>query len=118
MERREAKTLSSRSLRHEERLHGSPRRRRHYTEMERSKGSCEGGVITYYHDFPGNDRGCCMEIKIAGSLNKYGFDQADKVIEPRGGISPTILAHLQGQMGHQIQVIEHDEIRESDKGKD
>ena len=82
-----------------------------------ARGVVRGGVIPYYHDFPRNDRSCCMEIKIAGSLNKYGFDQADKVIEPRGGISPTILAHLQGQMGHQIQVIEHDEIRESDIGK-
>lgn len=49
-----------------------------------------------------------MKTKIAGSLNKYGFDQADNVFSVVG-CSPTILAHLQGQMGHQINILVEEE---------
>lgn len=45
---------------------------------------------------------------IAGSLNKYGFKQADDVWSI-GGVSPTILAHLQGQLGHQINILLEEE---------
>ena len=50
-----------------------------------------------------------METKIAGSLNLYGFAQADNVYSTEG-ICPTILAHLQGQTGHQIQILEESEM--------
>lgn len=49
-----------------------------------------------------------METKIAGILNLYGFSQADKVYSTEG-ICPTILAYKQGQIGHQIQIIEESE---------
>ena len=49
--------------------------------------------------------------KLAGSLNLYGFDQADNVWSV-DGISPTILAHLGGQIGHQINIL----IEEKDNG--
>lgn len=42
---------------------------------------------------------------IAGSLRKYGFDQADNVFSVKG-LCPTILAHLQGKIGHQINIME------------
>jgi|GEM_PF-3137146 len=51
---------------------------------------------------------------LAGSLNKYGFGQADKVWE-MGGCSPTILAYNQGQIGHQIQVAVRREVRDDDE---
>ena len=44
----------------------------------------------------------------AGSLNLYGFGQADCVWY-LGGICPTIMAHLQGQIGHAILVLEVEE---------
>ena len=47
-------------------------------------------------------------LVIAGSLNKYGFSQAD-VVYSTEGISPTIVAHLQGQLGHQINILEEEE---------
>lgn len=47
------------------------------------------------------------EPTVAGSLRKYGFQQADNVYSTRG-VSPTILAHLQGQIGHQINILEED----------
>ena len=47
-------------------------------------------------------------VMIAGSLNKYGFDQADKVYSVEG-LCPTILAHLQGQIGHQINILENED---------
>ena len=60
-----------------------------------------------------------METKIAGSLNLYGFSQADNVYSI-DGICPTILAHLQGQIGHQIQILEESESltfpTDTDKG--
>lgn len=43
----------------------------------------------------------------AGSLNKYNFGQADSVWS-LNGISPTILAYNQGQIGHQIQILVED----------
>ena len=52
------------------------------------------------------------EPKLAGNLHKYNFDQADNVWSI-GGVSPTILAHLQGQIGHQINILEE----EDDDGK-
>lgn len=48
------------------------------------------------------------EPMLAGSLNKYGFAQADSVWSVNG-ICPTILAHLQGQIGHQINILEQSE---------
>ena len=45
------------------------------------------------------------EVKLAGSLNKYDFGQADNVYS-LDGISPTILAYNQGQIGHQINILE------------
>ena len=50
-----------------------------------------------------------METKIAGSLNLYGFSQADNVYST-DGICPTILAYNQGQIGHQIQILEENEM--------
>lgn len=44
------------------------------------------------------------KTKVAGSLNKYGFSQADTVWSS-DGISPTILAYNAGQMGHQINIL-------------
>ena len=43
--------------------------------------------------------------KLAGSLNKYGFAQADNVYSVYG-VSPTITAHLGGQVGHQVNILE------------
>lgn len=43
-----------------------------------------------------------------GSLNKYGFDQADSVWDSSKQC-PTILAHLQGQIGHQVNILEEEE---------
>lgn len=40
----------------------------------------------------------------AGSLNKYGFQQADDVYSI-DGVCPTILAHGQGTIGHQINLL-------------
>ena len=45
---------------------------------------------------------------LAGSLDKYHFRQADAVYSP-DGISPSIMAHLGGQNGHQIQILEEPE---------
>ena len=44
------------------------------------------------------------EPKLAGSLRRYNFGQADNVWS-LGGISPTILAYNQGQIGHQINIL-------------
>ena len=44
------------------------------------------------------------EPKLAGSLNKYDFGQADNVWSIYG-VSPTILAYNQGQIGHQINIL-------------
>lgn len=41
---------------------------------------------------------------VAGNLGVYGFSQADSV-HSTDGISPTILAHLQGQIGHQVNIM-------------
>lgn len=43
--------------------------------------------------------------KLAGNLHKYDFGQADNVWSVKG-ISPTILAHNGGVMGHQINILE------------
>lgn len=43
-------------------------------------------------------------MRIAGSLNKYGFAQADNVWSVKG-VCPTVLAHIGGQIGHQIQIL-------------
>ena len=48
---------------------------------------------------------------LIGSLNKYGFLQADSVWDSNG-VSPTILAHLQGQIGHQVNILVVDELTE------
>ena len=45
---------------------------------------------------------------VAGSLGYYGFDQADSVWDVNG-VCPTILAHLQGQIGHQVNILEEEE---------
>ena len=45
---------------------------------------------------------------LAGSLKNYDFAQADNVYSI-GGLSPTILAHLQGQTDHQINILEEDD---------
>lgn len=42
---------------------------------------------------------------VAGNLHKYGFAQADNVYSV-DGVSPVILAHLQGQIGHQVNILE------------
>lgn len=47
------------------------------------------------------------EPKLAGSLNRYDFGQADNVWSI-GGVSPTILAYNQGQIGHQINILVED----------
>lgn len=52
------------------------------------------------------------EVILAGSLNKYGFSQADYVWSING-ICPTILAHLQGYIGHQINILEDNRQRDS-----
>lgn len=60
------------------------------------------------------------EQKLAGDLHKYGFQQADSVWSI-GGVCPTILAHLQGQVGHQINILEEwgdGEIPESPEKQD
>lgn len=44
-------------------------------------------------------------MRIAGSLNKYGFAQADNVWSVKG-VCPTVLAYNGGQIGHQIQILE------------
>lgn len=44
------------------------------------------------------------KIILAGNLHKYGFTQADNVYSTKG-VSPTILAHGQGTIGHQVQII-------------
>lgn len=46
----------------------------------------------------------------AGNLHIYGFAQADDVYST-GGVSPTILAHGQGTIGHQINILEEDDVR-------
>lgn len=51
-----------------------------------------------------------VETILAGNLHKYGFAQADNVYSV-GGLCPTILAHLQGQMGHQINILEESDVR-------
>ena len=43
--------------------------------------------------------------KLAGSLNKYNFAQADSVYS-KDGISPSIMAYNGGQNGHQIQILD------------
>lgn len=50
---------------------------------------------------------------IAGSLRKYGFAQADNVWDI-GGVCPTILAYNQGQIGHQINILEENDEQVSD----
>lgn len=52
------------------------------------------------------------DVVVVGNLHKYGFSQADNVYSTCG-ISPTILAHLQGYIGHQINILEE----EDDGGK-
>lgn len=54
-----------------------------------------------------------MKPKIAGSLEKYGFGQAARVYST-GGLCPATIAHLQGQLGHQINIVELDN-EQSDK---
>lgn len=49
-------------------------------------------------------------IKLAGSVNRYGFSQADDIYSVKG-ISPTILAHLQGQTGHAIQIVYEERVQ-------
>ena len=53
------------------------------------------------------------KTKVAGSLNKYGFSQADNVWSING-VCPTILAHLQGQIGHQINILEEEEVEDDE----
>lgn len=51
------------------------------------------------------------DVVAVGSLHKYNFAQADNVWSING-ICPTILAYNQGQIGHQINILEE----EDDKG--
>ncbi len=54
-----------------------------------------------------------MMVEIAGSLNRYGFGQADRVIGV-SGISPTIITKGD-QIGHQINIlVEEDDEDEED----
>lgn len=46
---------------------------------------------------------------LIGSLNKYGFRQADSVWDITG-VCPTILAHLQGHIGHQVNILVPDSV--------
>ena len=48
--------------------------------------------------------------KLAGNLHRWDFAQADNVYSVYG-ICPTITAHLQGQHGHQINILEEAENR-------
>ena len=59
------------------------------------------------------------EPKLAGSLNRYDFGQADNVWSI-GGVSPTILAYNQGQIGHQINILveENEQSNEETKKED
>lgn len=52
---------------------------------------------------------------VAGSLGYYGFDQADSVWDVNG-VCPTILAHLQGQIGHQVNILEEEETDDGREG--
>ncbi len=49
-------------------------------------------------------------IKLAGSVNRYGFKQADDIYSVEG-ISPTILAYNQGQTGHAIQIAYEERVQ-------
>lgn len=53
------------------------------------------------------------EVTLAGSLRKYGFRQADNVYSVNG-VSPTVLAHNGGQIGHQINILEEEDGKEKD----
>ena len=48
------------------------------------------------------------EPKLAGDLHKYNFAQADNVWSING-VCPTILAYNQGQIGHQINILEEED---------
>ena len=48
------------------------------------------------------------KTKLAESLHKYDFGQADNVWSVKG-ISPTILAYNAGAIGHQINILEEKE---------
>lgn len=52
------------------------------------------------------------EVTLVGSLRKYGFSQADNVYSING-ISPTVLAHNGGQIGHQINILEEEDGEEN-----
>lgn len=54
---------------------------------------------------------------LAGKTNYYGFAQADSVYMARGGISPCILAHLQGQVGHQVNILYEERVQSDRKPK-
>jgi len=49
-----------------------------------------------------------VDCELAGSLNKYGFAQADNVWSVKG-VCPTVLAYNGGQIGHQINILEEDD---------
>lgn len=53
------------------------------------------------------------KVTLAGSLRKYDFSQADNVYSING-ISPTLLAHNGGQIGHQINILEVEDGKEKD----
>lgn len=48
------------------------------------------------------------EIRLAGDLHKYGFYQADMVYS-LSGVSPSVMAHLGGVIGHCIWILEEDD---------
>lgn len=50
------------------------------------------------------------EPKLAGNLHKYNFDQADNVWSIEG-VSPTILAYNQRQIGHQVNIYVDKELQ-------
>lgn len=53
-----------------------------------------------------------VDCELAGSLNKYGFAQADNVWSVKG-VCPTVLAYNGGQIGHQINILEEDDEQET-----
>jgi hypothetical protein len=57
------------------------------------------------------------EPKLAGSLNRYDFGQADNVWSIYG-VSPTILAYNQGQIGHQINILVEENEQSSEEIKE
>lgn len=66
-------------------------------------------IVAFFDKFAQNGKALYPERPLLiGNLNKYGFRQADSVWDVNG-VCPTILAHLQGHIGHQVNILEIDE---------